>query len=151
MVQVIMAITIGVGIIITTIITMEEEEVHPMHILQMVIDMVLEMVLEIQVMLTQEEVATLTQHLVIEIPIIITQELLQTILLETILIIQQDLTLLRNQQEVVAMNLLQYVPTLQVLIPDLHHHPHLMEVEVMVVEAVAEVEDHHLAEVEDKK
>ena len=146
MVQVIMVITIGVGIIITTIITMEEEEVHPMHILQMVIDMVLEMVLEIQVMLTQEEVVTLIQHLVIEIPIIITQELLQTILLETILIIQQDLTLLRNQQEVVAMNLLQYVPTLQVLIPDLHHHPHLME-----VEAVAEVEDHHLAEVEDKK
>lgn len=136
-------------IIITIIIIMVDEEVLLIHILQMETEMVLEMVLEVQIMLMEE--TTLIQHPEIEMSIILAHELPQpNNLLETIVIIQQELTLIHNQQEVIAANLLQCVPILQVLIPDpLHHHLH-MAVEVMAAEIVV-VEDHLQAVEEDKK
>ena len=133
-------IIIGMETIITIItITMVGEEV--MRILQMATDMVLEMAPEVQTILLTEE--ALTQHPEHEAQIIITPEqILQTILLGPILTIQQELTLLHNQQEVVVMNY-RLVPTLQVLITTLDHL-------LMVGEVIAE-EDLHQVEEEDKK
>ena len=87
------AIIIGMEIIIITIIIiMAEEEV--LLTLQMETDMVSEMVPETQISLAEE--AVLLQRREIEVPIIITPEHLQIILSETIVTIQQGLTLLLN-------------------------------------------------------
>ena len=128
-------------IIITIIIIMVDEEVLLIHILQMET----EMVLEVQIMLMEE--TTLIQHPEIEMSIILAHELPQpNNLLETIVIIQQELILIHNQQEVTAVNLPQFVPIIQVL---LDHPLHMVE-EVMEAEIVVE-EDLHLVEEEDKK
>ena len=133
-------------IITITIIIMEVDEVLLMPILQTETDMELEMALEVQITTIEEAMNLQLREL--EVPIT-THELLQTILLEPMLIIQQELQHLLNRQEVLLLNQLRYAPTLQVLIPDPLHHLLLMEVEVMAVEVVA-VEDLHLVEAEDK-
>lgn len=140
-------IIIGAEIIITTIIIMVAEEVLVMLTPQMETDMAPEMVPEIQIIPTEEAILQL------RVREIIPQDL-QTVLLETIIILQQEVIILRNPQEVITlrnqreaaqMSQLQFVPILQVL-PD---HPLHMEVEVMVAEAAAE--DHLQEAEEDKK
>jgi hypothetical protein len=97
------------------------------------------MAAEVQISLTE---TTLIQQPEIEIRIIPIHELLQLYnLQETIVTIQQELTRIHNQQEVIAVNLLQRARSLQAPIPD-HLHT---AVEVM------EVEDHHRAVEEDNK
>ena len=130
-------------IITITIIIMEVDEVLLMPILQTETDPVLEMVPEAQISLMEEAMNLQLREL--EVPIT-THELLQTILLEPMLIIQQELQHLLNQQEVLVAKP-RYVHTHQVLIPDPLHLPLPL---LMVAEAVAE-EDLHLAEADDKK
>ena len=108
------------------------------------------MVPEVQVtIITEEGMANLLiQHLAPEITTSIIPEILQTIQLETIIIIRQEITVINNLQEAIVMNLLLFVLTLQVriiLVPHLH-----TVAEVMVVEAAA-AEDLHLVVEEDKK